>query len=336
VTHIAVIQVKQGIGDVMWHLPFVRAIAAASPEGAVTFLSLPSSHARELLAAEPCVAETLYFEHQGSELRRGLHLYRLTKLLREKRFKRVFILDRTVRPALAARLAGIPERIGLGLGAQRFFITNAGLDDSFHDAWPPERLVALMQQMRIPLTTTEPNLTLPAAPIAEIGKRFDGLPRPWTVLGLGGSNTWKEWPQEHWLAFTDTLRRRTEGTVFLIGGPPCSAQAQTLIERSSGATAVNACGLSIVEAAALLGHADLFVGPDSGPMNLAAAVGTHAFALFGATRVLTYSRFIHAITPPDGRIELDGMKKIAPAAVLERIEPYLSVIPAERGESRNP
>ena len=33
----AVIQVKQGIGDAVWHLPFVRAIAGATAEGAVTF-----------------------------------------------------------------------------------------------------------------------------------------------------------------------------------------------------------------------------------------------------------------------------------------------------------
>ena len=45
----AVIQVKQGIGDVIWHLPFIRAIAAATAEHAVTFLTLPSTHAKDLL-----------------------------------------------------------------------------------------------------------------------------------------------------------------------------------------------------------------------------------------------------------------------------------------------
>ena len=100
----------------------------------MTFLAPPSSHAEELLAAEPAVAETLYFEHAGSELRRGLNLIRLAALLRRHRFRSIWILDRTIRPALAAKLAGIPERIGLGLGAQRFFITNPGIDRShFHD-----------------------------------------------------------------------------------------------------------------------------------------------------------------------------------------------------------
>ena len=64
----AVIQVKRGIGDVIWHLPFVRAIAAVAPGQKVTFLAPPSSGAKELLAAEPGVAEVRYFEHAGSEL----------------------------------------------------------------------------------------------------------------------------------------------------------------------------------------------------------------------------------------------------------------------------
>ena len=116
-----------------------------------------------------------------------------------------------------------------------------------------------------------------------------------------------------------------EGTVFLVGGPTQVDRARQLVERTAGASAMNACDLAVVEAAALIGHADVFVGPDSGPMNLAAAVGTPAFALFGATPALNYSRFIHPILPDDGRAPTpDGMQRISPRHVLERIEPYLS------------
>ena len=86
---------------------------------------------------------------------------------------------------------------------------------------------------------------------------------------------------------------------------------------------VNACELRLIEAAALLRLADLFVGPSSGPLNLAAAGATEAFGLFGSTPVLTYSKFIHAIVP-DGGPASGGMARIAPAHVLERIASYLS------------
>ena len=323
VTPTAVIQVKRGIGDVIWHLPFIRAIAAADPAGAVTFLTLPSSFAKDLLQAEPCVADVAYFDHGGSELRRGLHLARLTMLLRRARFRRVWILDRTVRPALAAALAGVPQRIGLGLGPQRLFITNAGIDRRhFHDL-PIDWLRALMAAMDVPLASTEPNLALPATLLAALAERYRAAPRPWIVLALGGSHPTKDWPSAHWKTFIDALRRCTAGSVFLIGGREQTERASEFVASPVGATAINACDLAIAEAAGLLRLADLFVGPDSGPMNLAAAGATPAFAMFGSTPVQRYSRFIHPIEPEGGQAP-DGMTRIRPERVLARIEPYLA------------
>jgi heptosyltransferase-2 len=323
VTPTAVIQVKQGIGDVIWHLPYVRAIAASEPGGAVVFLAPPTSHAKELLAAEPFIAEVTYFDHGGSELRRGLQLLQLVAMMRRARFRRIWLLDRTVRPALAALLAGIPERIGVGFARQRPFITNAGIDQNYFHEMPMDWLRALLAQMQVPFGMTEPNLTLPAATLASVAQRFAGSPRPWVAVALGASHPTKDWPASHWSAFIDALRRRTSGTVFLIGGPANAARAAELIAGSAGAAAINACDLLLVEAAALLRFADLFVGPDSGPMNLAAAGETPAFGLFGSTPLLAYSKFIHAIEPPGGQSP-DGMSRITPAQVLSRIEPYLS------------
>src|SRR5947209_19156089 len=115
VTSTAVIQVKRGIGDVIWHLPFIRAIAAATPERAVTFLTPPSSRGAELLQAESCVARTIYFEHGGSEIARAFQLAQLVHLLRQLHPKTAWILDKTMRPALAALMARVPERIGMGI-----------------------------------------------------------------------------------------------------------------------------------------------------------------------------------------------------------------------------
>jgi heptosyltransferase-2 len=307
----------------MWHLPFIRAIAAVSPGGKVTFLAPPTSSARELLAAEPAVAEVLYFNNAGSELQRAIGQIRLIALLRRSRFRALWILDRTVRPAVAGFFAGIPERIGIGFAPQRWFITNKGLDQShFHD-FPIDWLIALMADMRVPLPTTEPNLRIAGDLLAAVGGKFSACPRPWIVLGLGGSHPDKDWPTAYWAEFLGALRALTNGTVFLIGGPAHVARAQTLIADTAGANGVNACDLKVAEAAALLRHADLFVGTDSGPLNLAAATGTEAFGLFGATPVLRYSKFIHAIVPEGGRTQ-KGMQRILPAQALEDIKPYLS------------
>jgi heptosyltransferase II len=319
VTPFAVIQVKPGISDVIWHLPFIRAIAAAAPDGQVTFFAPPTSAAKDLLAAEPRVAATVYFQHAGSELQRGINLVRLVALLRRHRLQSIWILDRTIRPALAAALAGIPERIGLGLGPQSAFITNDGIgQDHFHDH-PIDWLRALMAAMKVPLSSTEPDFQLPTSVLSSVGEKFAQFARPWLVVGIGASHPDKDWPDATWCEFLRGLR--TPGTVFLIGGPAYDARAEKFIFASGSSQIVNACDLRLIEAAALLRLADLFVG--SGSLNLAAAGGTEAFGLFGSTPVLTYSKFIRAIVP-EGGPRPGGMARIAPALVLERLAPYLS------------
>jgi ADP-heptose:LPS heptosyltransferase len=78
-----------------------------------------------------------------------------------------------------------------------------------------------------------------------------------------------------------------------------------------------------MEAVALLHHAGLFVGTNSGPLNLAAATATMAFGLFGNTPVLKYSQFIHPIVPQGGPAP-GGMRRISPNTVLEHVAPFLS------------
>jgi len=175
----------------------------------------------------------------------------------------------------------------------------------------------------VPLPTTEPDLPVPAATLAAIGEKYKSHLRPWIVLGMGGSHPDKDWPDFFWLEFLAGLRRRCAGTIFLIGGRQNQARAKDLIEHTSGTAAINACDLKLIEAVALLRLADLFIGTDSGPMNLAVAAQTDAFALFGATPVLKYSKFIHPIVP-DGGPSLGGMKRISPAAVMEQVAPFLS------------
>jgi heptosyltransferase-2 len=252
-----------------------------------------------------------------------MNLVRLAALLRRHHFGAIWILDRTIRPALAAWLAGVPQRIGLGLGPQSVLITNAGVDHShFHDH-PIDWLRALMAAMNVPLLSTEPDLKLPGATMAAIGEKYRSAARPWIALGIGASHPDKDWSDPQWTEFVGLLRQRTAGTVFLLGGQANAGRAQAFVAGSSGCAAINACALGLVEAAALLRLADLFVGPSSGPLNLAAAGGTDAFGLFGSTPVLSYSRFIHAIEPPGGQTA-DGMRRISPAQVLTAIEPQLS------------
>jgi heptosyltransferase-2 len=318
-----VIQVKPGIGDTLWHLPFIRTIAAVSPEGKVIFFAPPSTLARELLAAEPTVAEVAYFAHGGNEIARFLNVVRFARLLRKYNLQRIYILDRTTRPATAAWLAGIPERIGIGLGRQRLWITNPGIDRKYFHAHPIDWLRQLMASEGIPLNSTEPGLLIRPNVLAAIDAQFATLPRPWLALGIGGSHPSKDWPDGHWRTLMSKLDEVSGGTVFLVGGPALKARADQLIAQSR-AEAINACDLPIIQCAALLQRADLFAGPDSGPLNLAASVGTEAYGLFGLTPPLNYSRYIHVVRAGDDPEMRTPLNEISPERLLSLLIPRLA------------
>ena len=194
----AVIQVKPGIGDVIWHLPFIRAIAATAPDGQVTFFAPDERGQGFARRGAECGLDGLF-----SACRIGVaarhQLGSAGALLRQHRPQSIWILDRTIRPALAAALAGIPERIGLGLGPQSAFITNHGIgQDHFHDH-PIDWLRALMAAMKVPLVSTEPDLQAPTPVLSLIGEKFAQFARPWIAVGIGASDPEKDWP--NWPAY---------------------------------------------------------------------------------------------------------------------------------------
>ena len=226
-------------------------------------------------------------------------------------------------PALAATLAGIPERIGLGLGRNAcsspipasttaiFTISDrlATRADGRHES------AAASRPSRICSCPTQRSRAWPKGSrlMPGRGSRLASAPRIPTRIGR-----------------TSIGRNLLASCAVALTARSSSSAARSILRvrkislpKACGAAAVNACDLGLVEAAALLRHADLFVGPSSGPMNLAAAGGTVAFGLFGSTPVLTYSKFIHPIEPPGGWSP-EGMQRTLPAQVLEHIAPYLS------------
>ena len=190
-----------------------------TPGGAVTFLTLPSTRAKELLQAEPCVGEVIYFEHHGSEFARGC----------QSRAPRRAVARAQVQARLDSRPHDPP-------GARRAACRHSGA----HRAGRRRAALAHHQcgHRRAPFPRDRDRL---AARVAGVDERAGALdrarpeaagraarrrsrsamrrrPRPWIVLGLGGSHPEKDWPDDALGGFLDTLRRRATGTVFLIGG----------------------------------------------------------------------------------------------------------------------
>ena len=93
----------------------------------------------------------------------------------------------------------------------------------------------------------------------------------------------KLWTVDAWARCADILIDATGARVIFSGGPSDVPHIRAIVERMKRRPVVAAGKLNLAEAAALIEAADVYVGVDSGPMHIAAFVGTPVVALFGPT-----------------------------------------------------
>jgi len=291
----------RGIGDLMWHLPTIRAIAATTPEGQVVLVARPASRASEALAVEPTVARVLPAPNYKGRLKGVREVVDFWKICRAEKPRAVWILEKIDRPAIAAFLAGVPERRGFGLGhgQETFLTTGPYLPKAMRPAHRIDKLAAFEAAHGLVVASREPALKLDPEAVAAVKARYADQPGPWLGLGIGASEPARTWPAER---FAEAARRLSDlfGTVFWIGGPHEAEAARAAIGDLPGN--VVACDLTLDQSAALISLSAGFLGNDSGALNVAAAVGTPCVGLMGTAPVPAYSRWLSRLDGGGGRI----------------------------------
>ncbi|MGR6034170.1 MAG: glycosyltransferase family 9 protein [Candidatus Nitrosoglobus sp.] len=315
---ILIIQPLPGIGDMIWHLPIIHAIAAASPEGHVTVLTKPRSQADHLLKADHSIHQVLWLERNPGQHDGLLGIGRLARLLRQQHFRQVWILHGSPRYALACWLAGIPERIGYGRGLQKYFLNHPVKLPSAETHGHPLALTArLLKLSHIPPVEEEPQLAIDPAAQQAVIARYQRFPQPWIAMGIGSSELYKQWGESNFIQLVERLRKDM-GSVLVIGGAEEQAMGQRICAQVNklGVPVGEALALPLEQIAALLAMCTAYIGNDTGVLNMAAAVRTPAWGLFGASPPLRHSRYIHCLTPPRGSI---GMGAITPEYVVAEL-----------------
>ena len=299
----------RGVGDLMWHLPTLRAIAATTPEGRIALATRPTTRAQALLRAEPTIAGVHYLTYHAGAFKRAREIIDFARLCRRLKPRAVWILEKIDRPALAATLAGVPERRGFGLGhgQERWLTHRPFLPRAVRSAHRIAKLAAFEAAHGLKVESREPALRVDPALTQAVDAEMAGRPRPWIVFGVGASSPERRWPLARFAALASAL---PSGTIFWLGGLEDAAAVA-----AADPQALNISAWPLDRAAALLAGADLFVGGDSGPMNLAASVGCPALCLFGASAPLSYSAFITALGDGTGGMEAIGVEAAAKEAM---------------------
>lgn len=326
VGHLALVQPRVGIGDMVWHLPHIRAVARAAG-GRVTLVARPRSMADQLIDPSDGIEGIFWVErdqwtpggrHQGMS---GLVL--LVAELRARRFDAAVLLTRSRVLTLAAAAAGIPGRYGYGIGAQRLLLNRRPyLPEAARSRHPYDQAGAWLDAAGVGLAEAEPRLHVAAGARAAARARLGLGGAPLVALGIAASDAWKKWSAPLFAELAARLLAAGWPALILLGGAAERAEAEAILGHLGAADAARVTavlGWNLREVAALLEDAAFYVGNDTATLNIAAAVGTRAYGLFGGTPVLRHSPNIVPVVPPGGPDREAGMARIHVAAVLDAI-----------------
>ena len=279
--NIAVIRTDR-IGEVLLSTVFVNAINSVYPKAGIFFVT--SEYARPLVEDMGGVKEVLTFDTPG---RRGWirKACRLAGELRRRKIDAAVVLNPHKSLHLACFLAGIPVRAGYD--RKWGFLLNRRIRDERDKGLKHEceYSMDLANAIGIECSAPKVSLNITGASVEKTGRvlREKGKidDRLLVAVHPGSSNPAKMWPHSRYAELIRKINDETGCDVVLLGSGSEKHLTEEIARESGGKTIDLAGELDLKELAAVLKHADLFIGNDAGPMHMAAAVGTSVIALFG-------------------------------------------------------
>ncbi len=278
------------LGDVLSSTVIPKVIKENFSGCRVTFLT--SSWAAPLLENNPFVDEVLVFDAPWFYKKRyrkspqSLSFWKLIRAIRSRKIEMGLGLRGDLRENLIMALGGLRERVGFGEAGGGFLLTReVPYRMLSHES---EHRVDLLKTLGIRKVSMEPQLHFSVEEEALMESR---LP----LLGLAGGGKYvgvqldagteaKEWPIEHMRLFLGQFKARfPDHEIVLIGSNKKRLKELT---DSGKLKFIDLVGrTSLRDLCLLMKKFRIFIGPDSGPAHIAAALGVPCVFLYSGTNV---------------------------------------------------
>lgn len=271
------------LGDVVQSLPILAALKERFPTAEISWVI--NSELVAVLESHPHIDHLIKYHRRGS-WRQTLGLLRT---LRRKQFDLVFDLQGLARTGVmtAATRAGV--RVGLESGREgstaacHFLLRDTGRFVPAHlRYWRVAEALGLGNLHR----TTQ--VTISDADRNWASKRLSKLRGPVLAVNPGARWVTKRWPIEHFAVIAAKAKRQYGFSTVILGGNsdrPAAQQLTQLLHRfTPSANIENLAGATTLkQLAAVLQSVDVMLSNDSGPLHLAAGLGTPVVGVFTCT-----------------------------------------------------
>jgi lipopolysaccharide heptosyltransferase II len=280
------------IGDLLMALPAIADVRALAP-GAVIDLVVGSWNS-DLAGAISGVSSVKVLDAAWlAREKQGLGpaaMLRAARAWRPERYDLAINFEPDIRSNLLLAASGSGWTAGYRNGGGAPLIDLAlDYDVRAHTTDNARRLVASAFG-RVPRPRLERTLSIPSSVRAAAATRLGGASGPLVGVHVSGGRAIKQWDPERFAEVALRLTAATAATIVLTG----SDGDRVLVDRVAAALPRDrvldvAGSLDLLNVAAIIERLDLLVTGDTGPMHLAAAVGTPIVAVFGPSDPSRYA-----------------------------------------------
>lgn len=280
------------IGDVLLSEPAICALRERFPHARLDVVVAPEGKA--ILQGNPCIDSFIVYKVPWHAAWRGervswwaalKEMWRVLRQLRREHYDIAFELRGDFRDILFTVATGARIRVGSGWRGGGFLLDYDVAVDK--DAHRVELALGIVAVAGATTTRRTPVLYLGEKEQARACQLLPLDASSYIAFHLGSGFSSKCLPIEKFAQVAHALCKEGRQAV-LVGGLGERALAEEFL-RLVPCPSIDLVGkLGLLELAAVLERCSLFIGNDSGPMHLAAAVGTPVVAFFGPSELRTY------------------------------------------------
>lgn len=277
------------IGDVIRAMPTISRVRRAMPSAHVTWAVEPA--AAPLLERHPAIDERVIFRRDLGARAFGTFLAEI----RRRRFDLVLDMQRHLKSGIVSRASGAPRRIGFHRANTKegnWLFSTETIPRQTHFSSKLQQYQAFADHLGLPTVPAEFGLSPSAAEDARADELLAGVRRPFVAAFVG--STWESrwWLPERTGEVLRLLADRLGLAAVLVGAKGREQALAGEIRRHAPEGVIDLVGRTTLrDLIAIFARARAAFGPDSGPMHLAAAVGTPVVSLWGATSPLRSAPF---------------------------------------------
>lgn len=279
---IAIIK-PSALGDVVQALPLLPALRRRFPTAWIAWVV--QRELRDLVWGHPDVDEVLCLERRPTVQR----AWQFLSTLRQRRFDVVFDLQGLLRSAVMTWATGASWRIGLQTAREgASWTVNLTLPETGPQVPAYLRYWRVAEALGVGDVPRRCLVQVSSQDLEFACASVRGLPRPILAVQWGARWETKRWPLSGMVEVLERASRCWGASVMFVGGPgersACEQAAARLTQAVPGIAVRNLAGqTTLKQLAAVLTAVDALLANDSGPLHLAAELGTPVLGIFTCT-----------------------------------------------------